>query len=143
MLTQKVTIGSLLKPENIVATANFTKSSGKEVETAKAKKAQELKVCFDVPENKVADPGSKVMLVRIVTPEGVPLAVQDKGSGVFKSTESGQDQQYTTAATVDYKQERQSVCTNWSQNNAFEPGTYTAEIYQDGYLVGKKEFALK
>lgn len=143
-LTQKVTVASLLIPSNIDASGVRMKSNGKETETSNAKKAEQIKVCFDVPENKVADPGSKVFYVRIISPQGATLAVEDKGSGVFTPVESSDQIQYTTQATTDYsKQAKQGICTHWSQATPYTEGKYMAEIYQDGYLVGKKEFELK
>jgi hypothetical protein len=85
----------------------------------------------------------KTLFIRIINPQGVPLAIQDRGSGVFTTVESGQESQYTTVANVDYKQQRDNVCVNWSQGTPFESGKYVAEIYQDGYLVGKKECELR
>ncbi len=142
-LSQKVTVASLLLPQNIDLSGIRTKSNGKQKDTEKAKKADQLKLCFEVPENHVADPGMKTLFIRIINPQGVPLAIQDRGSGVFTTVESGQESQYTTVANVDYKQQRDNVCVNWSQGTPFESGKYVAEIYQDGYLVGKKEYELR
>lgn len=143
-LTQKVTVASLLIPSNIAVQAVREKSSGKEAETNKATKAQHLKVCFDIPQNKVADAGSKTFLIRILSPEGSVLATQDQGSGTFTGIESGEQMQYSTTATVDYQQAAQSgICSVWSQSIPFAKGNYTTEIYQNGYLIGKQSFELK
>jgi hypothetical protein len=142
-LSKKVTVASLLIPTELSASAVRAKSSGKEAETSKAGKAQSLKVCFDIPENKVAEPGEKTFFVRILSPEGSVLAVQSQGSGIFTSVETGEQMQYTTTATIDYDQMPKEVCSSWSQSTGFVSGRYTAEIYQDGYLVGKTAFDLK
>jgi outer membrane murein-binding lipoprotein Lpp len=142
-LTKKVTVASLLIPTGITTDGVHTKSSGKESETSKASKTQSVKVCFNVPENKVADVGEKTFFVRIISPEGSVLAVQSQGSGVFTSVESGEQMQYTTTATVNYDQQPKQLCSNWSQTSPFPVGHYSTEIYQDGYLVGKSGFDLK
>lgn len=142
-LTKKVAVASLLIPTDLSANAVRAKSSGKEAETSKSSKAQTVKVCFNVPENKVAEPGEKTFFVRILAPEGSVLAIQSQGSGVFTSVETGEQMQYTTTATTDYEQAPKQVCSNWSQSTGFTAGHYTAEIYQDGYLVGKTSFDLK
>jgi hypothetical protein len=52
--------------------------------------------------------------------------------------------QYSTTASVDYQnQAKADVCTMWNQGTPFVAGKYTAEIYQDGYLIGKQNFELK
>lgn len=143
-LSQKVVVASLLIPTNIVAEGIRAKSSGKEAETSRASKVQHLKVCFDVPQNKVSDVGSKTFIVRILSPEGTVLAGQDQVSGTFTRVETNEQMQYTTTTTIDYQQHAQAgICTKWSQAAPFKAGNYSAEIYQDGYLIGKQNFALR
>ncbi len=143
-LSQKVTVASLLIPSNIVAEGVRDKSNGKEAETSKASKVQHLKICFDVPQNKVSDAGSKTFIVRVLNPQGAVMAGQDQASSTFTSVETNEQMQYTTTSTIDYQQQSQAgVCTKLNQPAAFQPGTYTAEIYQDGYLIGKQSFTLK
>jgi len=142
-LSKKVSVASLLKPSNIKASGIRTKSSGKEDETDNAKKAEKLKVCFDVPVNDVADAGEKTFYVRIISPEGVTLAVESSGSGVLKKADTGESIQYTTTTTIDYSQQPVNACAEWQQTAPYTKGTYTAEIYQDGYLTGSQKFDLK
>jgi len=142
-LTKKVTVASLLIPTSIEVNAVREKSSGKEAETSRASKAQSVKVCFNIPENKVAESGDKTFFVRLLAPDGSVLAVQSQGSGVFTAVETGDQMQYTTTAVVNYDQQPKQVCTNWSQATPFASGHYNAEIYQDGYLVGRSGFDLK
>jgi len=143
-LSQKVTVASLLIPSNIEITGIRDKSNGKQTETSRASKVQHLKICFNVPENKVADPGAKTFQVRILSPEGSVLAIGEQGSGTFTSVETKEEMQYSNTANVDYQnQAKASVCTMWSQGTPFVAGKYTAEIYEDGYLIGKQNFELK
>ena len=145
VLGRKAQLGSLLKPQNMTAAGVFGKGrKEKEKETTNAKKVERIRVCFDVDENKVADPGTKAFLVRIISPEGVTLAVQSQGSGIFDVAETGEQMQYTTKAEIDYKQAKQNVCAYWTgAAGGFAKGKYTAEVYQDGYKIGTKEFMLK
>jgi hypothetical protein len=142
-LTKKVSQASLLKPSVIAATGARSKSSGKEDETNNAKKSERLKVCFDVPANPVADPGEKTFYIRIISPEGVTLAIQSSGSGALTKAENGESVPYTTSHTIDYDQQPTNTCAYWEQSAPYSAGTYTAEIYQDGYLIGTKKFELK
>ena len=142
LLTRKVELSSLLIPENVQATGVFMKSSDREVPTTKAKKAQKLKVCFDVPENRGVDAGDKTILVRILNPQGATIAVESSGSGMF-TTETGEQQQYTTLAKFNYNNTKQNVCLHWSQTQAFGAGSYKVFFYQDGHELGNSEFELK
>ena len=142
-LSRKVTQASLLVPANVEVSGSFDKSSGKEAATLRANKSEQLRVCFDIPENKIADAGEKTFVIRIISPQGTVLAIQDQGSGVFTDANSGEQKQFTTTATVDYSQQPKSVCAHWKQSTPFAEGSYLAEIYQDGFIVGKQNFELK
>lgn len=143
MLSEKVEIGSLLKPENVEITGVRYKGNGSERETNSAKKSEKLRFCFNVPENKVSDPGEKTILVRVLGPNGSTLAVSSQGSGVFVAVENGEQMQYTTKATFDYSNKVKPVCIYWSQPQAYASGTYKVHFYQNGYLLGSYEYDLK
>lgn len=141
-LARKVEIGSLLKPENVVGTGVFMKSNDREVPTSKAKKSTRLKICFDVPENLVTDPGTKTILIRLLNPQGATIWVTSSGSGSF-TTDTGEEKQYTLAKTFEYANKVQNVCAYWEQTQAYGSGEYTAVFYQDGHELGQHKFELK
>jgi len=141
-LTRKVELSSLLIPENVQATGVFMKSNDREVPTTKAKKTQKLKVCFDVPENRGVDAGEKMIYLRILNPQGATIAVEAAGSGMF-TTETGEQQQFTTAARFNYNNQKQNVCVHWSQTQPFGAGIYKVYFYQEGHELGNSEFELK
>ncbi len=144
VLSKKVQLGSLLKAQNIIATGVKGKGKGKEVATDNAKKTERIKICFDVDENKIADQGSKTFLLRLVAPNGSVINVASMGSGKFVNAETNDEMIYTTKQTITYNQKPQNVCIYWgATGSTFDKGKYIAELYQDGYSVGKKEFILK
>lgn len=140
-LSRKVQIGSLLIPENIEAGGVFMKSTSARP-TTKAKKTEKLQFCFDVPENKVAEPGSKTIVIRVLNPQGATIAVESQGSGSF-TTASGEQMQYTLLSTFDYANQKKRECVTWEQTQAYGSGTYQAIFYQDGHEIGKQSFELK
>lgn len=141
--SQKVALGSLLKPTGITVTGVKFKGNGKETETTSAKKAEKLKFCFDVPDNQVADPGSKDILIRIINPSGATIAVESAGSGLFVVAGSGEQRQYTMKATFDYANKQKHICAYWKQTNPYAAGNYKVEFYQDGNLLNTADFKLK
>jgi myosin heavy subunit len=141
--SQKVAIGSLLKPSGITVTGVKYKGNGKEVETNSAKKSEKLKFCFDVPDNQVADAGSKDILIRVINPTGATIAVESAGSGLFVVAGSGEQRQYTMKATFDYANTQKHICAYWKQTNPFSSGDYKVEFYQDGNLLNTATFKLK
>jgi len=136
------TRANLLTATGISATGTFGKKSGKEKDTNNAKKTERLKVSFNAGST-TAEPGQKTFLCRIIGPGGTTLAIQSQGSGIFQMAESGDDKQYSMKKSIDFKQEDATVTMYWEQNTPFDAGTYTVELFQDGYSLGTTTFELK
>ncbi len=140
---KKVEIGSLLKPEKVTITGVRFKGNGKEVETNSAKKSEKLRFCFEVPNNQVADPGEKTLLLRVISPGGSTVAVAAEGSGMFVLAETGEQKQYTKKVSFDYEQKPKPMCVYWQQTGTYASGEYTAVFYQNGYELASVPFELK
>ena len=143
VLSDKVAIASLLKPGSITITGVSYSKKGKESEEKKAKKSEKLKLSFDIPENKVAEPGEKTILVQIINPQGATIAVESEGSGLFVVAGSGEQKQYTLKAPFSYDGKVKHMTAYWKQTNPFVPGNYKAIFYQDGNELTSAEFTLK
>lgn len=143
ILSEKVALGSLLRPQNVAATGVRNRGNGTEKESDRASRIDKLRFCFDVPANPVAEKGEKTILLRLLNPEGATIAIQSSGSGVFVVAETGEQMQYTTKGTFDYEGKPKSVCMYWDQTNPFSEGNYTAYFYQDGHLLKEVKFELK
>ncbi len=140
---KKVELGSLLKPDNVMISGVRYKGNGKEVETNSAKKSEKLRFCFNVPENRVADPGEKTLLLRVISPGGSTVAVAAEGSGMFVLAETGEQKQYTKKVSFPYDQAEKNMCVYWQQTGTYASGTYSAVFYQNGYEVASVPFELK
>lgn len=139
---KKVELGSLLQPRNLMVEAIKKKSNNKEVTVNRVKATESLRVTFETGENKVLEPGKLSLYIRILNPKGETITVADQGSGSFSLSESGETIQFTKKADLDWNQTNKKVVVYWSQNIK-DAGTYKAEIYQTGYLIGKGEVVLK
>ncbi len=142
-LTPKAEYGSVINIGNLFAEGVKYKNSGKERTTRSSKRVEKIKVCFNVNKNPVVKPGQQEYLVRIISPEGVALHEEDRGSGIFTNAEGGEQMKYTTRTYVNYENEPKNVCLYWTQNLPFEEGIYTAEIYHHGFNVGTQQFELR
>ncbi|MEP7269123.1 MAG: hypothetical protein ABI844_16000 [Saprospiraceae bacterium] len=143
VLTKKVNIASVVKVNNIDVSGFTVKSSGKEVEKNRAKRVEGLKICFDVSENNVAESGVEQFYVRIINPTGETQALENMGSGVLVNQANNEEVKYTSLKGVKYENKAQNTCMNWQPNIPFQPGTYTVEVYNKGYLSGTSTFTLK
>lgn len=136
-------VGSTLHASNINITAIDVKGSGKEKATTTAKRADLLRISFDLDENRIATTGNKELYVCITSPEGKPVSIPAYGSGTFTTREDG-DKVYTNKVNVQYNQgKRTPVSFDWKQDGKYETGNYKIEIYQNGYKIGEGVKTLK
>ena len=87
-LQTTISKGSLLFCSKTKATAVFFRKSGKkEVETARASKAEKIKVSFMLGENRIAKMGPKDVYLRIITPGGQEMTKSYDASNRFTVVE--------------------------------------------------------
>lgn len=145
-LAETVTLASVVKVDDINVTGLKERSSGKTVKKKYAKNVDQLRVCFKTTENDIARPGVERFYVRIINPIGETMAIEELGSGVFISKETGEEIRFTHLKEHNYDNAAQEVCFTWNphpQPGLFQKGKYTVEIYNKGYLSGKGNFELK
>jgi len=136
-------VGSTLHASNIAIAAYDEKSNGKEKETTSAKKANALKLSFQLDENRIAQTGSKDLYICITDPSGQPVSVEALGSGNFTTRDTG-TKIFTVKKTVDYVQGQiLPVEVSWKQNSKFQKGEYKIEIYNNGFKIGTGAVSLR
>ncbi|RXR32634.1 hypothetical protein EQG68_07340 [Flavobacterium piscinae] len=135
-LSKTVEKASKLSILNLKTGAYKVKSSGKEVATERARRADILKVSFTIAENKVAKSGDKSYYIQVIDSKNNVL-------GEKKLIEFGdQSLTYSFITTVQYENNTVNVSENLPGEN-FEKGTYFVNIFDKGELVGKTSFTLK
>ncbi len=136
-------MASVLKTNKIITTPIKVKSNGEEKEVKFGKRADKMKVCFDVLENPAAANGPETIYMRLMNTAGQTLAVEALGSGEFKDMISGKPARYTISETIDYENAPTNMCMYWASEKGFEKGKYTVELYNKGYLMGREIVLLK
>jgi predicted nuclease with TOPRIM domain len=142
-LAQRVENASILSVLNIYATGIQTKSGGKEVETNRAKRADKIKVCFTLGENRIAQRGAREVFVRILSPEGKVLAEGADDSHMFSF--DGIKGLFSAKRTVEYQNEPITGCAVFSvkDGESLPEGRYVADIYCEKTKIGTGTFDLK
>lgn len=135
-LAKTVEKGSKLSVLNLQTTAVKQKSSGKQVETDKASRADVLKVSFMIAENQIAKSGDKTYYVQIIDSKNNVLG--------DKKTENFGDKSltYSFISTVKYENKTVKVEKDLPVSNITE-GTYFVYIFDKAELVSKTSFILK
>ncbi|HEX8270317.1 MAG TPA: hypothetical protein VF581_10540 [Flavobacterium sp.] len=135
-LAKTVEKGSALTVMNLRTTAVKQRSSGKQIVTDKASRADKLKVCFTLAENQIAKSGDRLYYVQII----------DSKSNIVgeKKTENFGDQSltYSFTTTVAYENKSVDVC-EFVNGNDFAKGSYFVNIFDKNKLVSKTSFTLK
>lgn len=116
--------------------------TGKEAVTYKASDVESLKTSFTISENTNAEPGERIIYVKVTGPGGTTLTNPGNESGTFEF-ENNQSK-YTYKITTIYDQTAKTVPASiWRPSTDLKPGSYTVELYCDGFKMGGASFSLK
>lgn len=137
---ERINRGAVLHTTAINAGALFLRSSGKQVETERASKAEMVKCCFTLGTNTVTDAGGKTLYMRVISPDGSVLPASD-GNNRFQF--NGVEGEYSAKREVDYNNAPVDVCVFWTAAGEMKSGHYNVEIYENKALVSKTGFDLK
>ena len=135
-LAKTVEIASKLNVSNLQTAAYKLRSSGKQVATEKARRADILKISFVINENKVAKPGEKTYYIQVIDSKNNVLG--DKKIENFGS----ETLTYSFATTVNYENKPVLVSQDLP-GSSFEKGTYFVNVFDKNELVSKSSFSLK
>lgn len=144
-LSGKVKLGAVLHASNIRLEAiNVRRHGTKESETSKARKADLLRIVFDIDENRIAESGAKEVFLRITAPDGRLLSNAAYGSGIT-SLDDGQQLSYTLTKQITLVTNTpvKDIIVEWKQDSEFEKGTYVIDLYNSGLRIGGGSVALR
>ncbi|MBG6187606.1 hypothetical protein [Flavobacterium sp. CAN_S2] len=135
-LAKAVEIGSKLTVLNTRGSAFKLRSSGKQIETDKASRADVLRVSFTIPENPIAKSGEKMYYVQVIDSKNNVLG--------DKKTETFGDNTLTYSFTTVVQYDNKTVqVTQDLKGKDFAKGTYYINIFDTDILVSKTSFILR
>ena len=135
-LTKAVEIGSKLTVLNTRGSAFKLRSSGKQIETDKASRADVLRVNFTIAENAIAKSGDKTYYVQVIDSKNNVL-------GDKKSENFGENTlTYSFLTNVKYENKTIQVSEDL-RGKDFAKGTYYINIFDRDILVSKTSFVLR
>lgn len=135
-LSKTVEKGAKLTILNTKTSAYKLRSSGKQIETDKASRADILKISFTIAENQIAKSGDKTYYVQIIDSKNNVLG--EKQTETFGENTLT----YSFATTVAYENKTVNVSEDLPGKN-FEKGTYFINIFDKDVLVSKTSFTLR
>ena len=136
-LTRKVTVAAQLSATNVSITPLNKKDKAEKKN--RVDKLTKFQVSFTIAANVTAEPGEKDVYLRLLRPnEDVLVNTQ---SGKFSYENAMID--YSAKKTIEYGGDETPVTIFYKRVENLDPGTYRAEIYCDGNMIGRGSIALK
>jgi cell division protein ZapB len=89
----------------------------------------------------VAPIEGKKILIRVSDENGKPIFDVARGSGTFIL--NGKEEFYTAAQEILFDNTRQKLTFFYEKGSEYIPGTYTVDIFTDGYKMGTTTFVVK
>jgi Tfp pilus assembly protein PilO len=136
-LTKTVEKGSKLSVLNLKVFAVKERSSGKQIETDKASRADKLKIGFTIAENEIATSGERLYYVQIIDSQSNVL-------GEKKTVPMGENTlTYSFISKVKYQNKTVNVDQEVTGTD-FKPGSYFVNVFNNkGDNVSRTSFTLK
>jgi hypothetical protein len=134
-LSQKVTLASKLDATGISVSPVNKKGKVQK----KIKKTEQLIVSFTVTKNITAEPGERLIYVRIMKPDGDVLVKSRANVFQYENKEIN----YSMKRAIEYGGEEVNVVLYWDVEEYLMPGTYRADIFADGNRIGSRSFELQ
>lgn len=141
-LSEKVTIASALRAENIRVNSVTAKGKERDGGNYRARRIDKLKVSFMLGENAIAKQGRKEVHLRILDPDGAVLSDMATGSGAF--IYNGREMIYSSKEVVNFDNSRQTVDIMYGRGGVpLKDGKYSVELYSEGFKIGQGDFTVK
>lgn len=135
-LSKTVEKGSKLTVLNMQTAAYKIKSSGKQIATDKAGRADVLKISFTIAENQIAKSGDKEYYVQVIDSKNNVLGDKQTVSFGDKSLT------YSFISKVKYENKTVNVSEDLPGKD-FAKGTYFVNVFDKNELVSKTSFSLR
>lgn len=136
-LTRKVTVAAQLSATNV----NIVPLTSKDKVEKKNRvdKLAKFQVNFTIAANVTAEPGEKDVYLRLLRPNEEVLVNGQSGKFNYENTMLS----YSSKKTIEYGGEETPVTIFYKRVENLDKGTYIAEIYCDGNMIGRGSITLK
>ena len=125
-------IGSTLHASTFSIQALRIKEDGTEKVTSNTKRANTIRLSFQIDRNKITPTGSQELFVCITGPDGKAF----NETGKINTREDGA-KAYSNKLSVQYEQNKELPVSYDIKNVSFTEGEYLVEIYHNGFKIGE------
>ncbi len=125
-------IGSTLHASTFSIQALRVKDDGSEKVTSNTKRANTIRLSFQIDRNKITPTGAQELFVCITSPDGKAF----NETGKINTREDGA-KAYSNKLSVQYEQNKDLPVSYDIKNITFTEGEYLVEIYHNGFKIGE------
>ncbi len=134
-LSEKVSLAAQLVATNIAVKA--VNNRGRE--QSRLSRSSQFVVSFTIARNITAEPGERIIYVRLMAPDGTVLSKSPSHTFPFENREI----LYSMRRIVEYGGEEIPVTLYWDIEEYLMPGTFKADIFADGHHIGTHSFMME
>ncbi|MCX6203482.1 MAG: hypothetical protein NTY43_04210 [Bacteroidetes bacterium] len=131
-------IGSTLHASTFSIQSLLIKEDGTEKMTNNTKRANTIRLSFQIDKNKITPTGAQELFVCITGPDGKAF----NENGKINTREDG-SKAYANKLAVQYEQNKELPVSYDIKNAKFTEGEYLVEIYHNGFKIGEGKTTLK
>ncbi len=115
------------------------RNSGKQIPTERARRSDKIKVCFTVAKNPLAEAGDNELYVQVIDPQNNVLGSNDQIQFEDKVLN------YSLISRFNYENRNLNICEFIAPNDdeKFEKGRYTVNVFNAKNLISTSEFTLR
>ncbi|MDG1378391.1 MAG: chromosome partitioning protein ParA [Flavobacteriaceae bacterium] len=144
LLNQNTQLATIVRDVSVLSAVSLKglgviiRSSGKLIPTERASRADELKICYTVPKNKLVTTGEKDFFVQILDPKNNILGENKQINFEEKILN------YSLSSKFNYTGKNLDICEFVKpRGKKFEKGRYIVNIFDEAILVSSSQFMLK
>ena len=134
-LTEVVSRASMME----VTSFKMTPLNKHDRKTSSYNKIQKLQIDFTIGKNITTEPGMKTVYLRLVRPDGEVMQKRETDMFPFENSRIS----FSLSQDIEYAGEEMSSTLYWPVEEILQPGTWNADFFIDGNLVGSFPFTIK
>ena len=137
-LIEKLNLGAQITASNLIARGVIQRNSGKFLNTSRGSRAEMIRVCYIVNENKLSKPGDLNFFVQVINSQGKMIGIPRE-----EKLSNGENIRFNARTTVPYSNKAYPVCELVLPVQTFEEGTYTVNVFHEDRLLLTSPLELK
>jgi predicted nuclease with TOPRIM domain len=135
VLSEKVSLASTFIASELIFSP-ITLKKDKELETSSAAKANKIVISFAVSNN-ISDYENAEVYVAVIQPDGNVMMIDAWESSSMIDTKNEGKKKYTRKIKFEYQKGETKRLTFSLNPDGYQKGTYSVQLYHNGYLIGK------